>query len=347
MTILVASGCASGMPGWTWSYAINAVHGEVNYLVKAVPIENGLTDPTLTQDEKDKLALVIEARDYAVHVIGLNAGSAYQTFVNLHGEPLAWNLSASRGDAIEAYQWDIPFAGPMSYLGFFNVNDLIKERNYLVSQGYDTFGYELDAFSTLGLLPDPIASTMLQRSVARLVDTVMHELTHNTVWCNNDAVFSESLASFVGRTAGLQFLEQKFGSDSTILTDAKNSYDDDGCINAFLRKMVNDLQALYAQPISREEKLTQREPIFQAARDRFTAEVQPTLHNPELYKVYANFPYNNAFLLVNVRYNTDLQIFNDVFERNQNDWSATLAIFAAAAQTNDPFGYLRTYLGSN
>jgi predicted aminopeptidase len=340
------AGCGPGLPGWTFNYAVGAVNGELNYLSRAVPIEQGLDDPSLTQEQKDKLAFVIRARDYAEQVVGLNVGSSYRSFVNLNGQPLAWNLTASRADAIEPYTWQMPIVGPISYLGFFNHDDLIAERDWLRSIGYDTFNYELDAFSTLGLLPDPVSSSLLKRSLYSLADTVMHELSHNSVWTAQDASFSETMAMFVGRTAGLEFLAHEYGSDSPLLTSATNSYEDEARIDAFLQQIVADVQVLYAQPISLEEKFARREPIFQAARQRFAAEVQSTLHEPTRYGGYATFAYNNAFLLVSVRYNSDPQVFADVYDRNDHNWSATLAVFKEATQSSNPYESLRQYLST-
>lgn len=342
LTFLI--GCAPGMPFWTWTYALGAVNGEFNFLGQAVPIEDGLNDPSLTQEQKDKLAFVIKARDYAEQVVGLNVGSSYRTFVNLRDKPLAWNLTASHADAIQAYIWNLPVAGPISYLGFFRRDELIAERDRLNAAGYDTFVYELDAFSTLGLLPDPVSSALLKRSLPSLADTVMHELTHNTVWTGRDAVFSESLATFVGNTASMEFLEHEFGSGSPLIQQTLLEKEDQEIINAFLQEMVVELHELYSQPISSDEKRSRRELIFQANRERFTALVQPTLNDQVRYAGYGNFAYNNAFLLINVRYNSTPKLFAEVYELNNRDWASTLAVFRQATQTTQPYQYLQAYV---
>jgi predicted aminopeptidase len=338
------AGCGPGTTLWSWQYALGAVRGEMDYLGRAVPIEQGLEDPNLTDEQRAKLAFVIRARDYAEQSIGLNVGSSYRRFVNLNGQVLAWNLSGSRRDAIEAYLWQVPVLGPISYLGFFNHDEAAAERQRLLDAGYDTLLYEVDAFSTLGLLPDPVSSALLDRSYPGLADTVIHELLHNTVWVSRSTVYSESLATFVGRTGALQFIEQEYGAGADLLTQARNSYEDGDRINEFLKEMMAEVQALYAREIPSEEKIAGRETIFEAARQRFTVEVQPTLHSPALYAGYARVPYNNAFLLVNVRYNSDLGIFAEVFEATGRSWPEALAAFRQAGSETDPFAALRTWL---
>lgn len=346
LSFAALAGCTSA-EAWSWNYAFGAVVGELDYLSRAVPIEQGLDDPDLTQDQKDRLAFVIQARDYAEHVIGLNVGDSFRNFVNLRGEALAWNLSVSRKDAIEAYTWNLPLVGRMPYLGFFVYEEAIAERDRLIAEGYDTLLYELDAFSTLGLMPDPVASTLLDRSLPSLADTVVHELLHNTIWNPSQTVFNESLATFVGRRGSLDFLAFQFGSDSPLLTDAVSLQHDGDLVNAFLRQMEADVQALYAQDLPAEDKVTQREAIFEAARQRFKSEVQPTLRDPNRYGVYGTLNYNNAFLLVNVRYNSSLDLFERVHEAAGRDWAQSVDVFRQAAATSDPYGFLRDYLGAS
>lgn len=340
------SGCTAA-DAWSWNYALGAVGGELNYLSRAVPIEQGLEDPDLTQDQKDRLEFVIKARDYAEQMIGLNVGDSFRNFVNLEGQSLAWNLSVSRKDAIQAYTWNLPVVGPLPYLGFFNYDEAIAERDRLVSEGYDTLLYELDAFSTLGIMPDPVASTLLDRSLPSLADTVVHELLHNTIYNPSQTVFNESLATFVGRRGALDFLANEFGADSAIVIEAENGYADGDRINEFLKQMESDVQAVYAQDISGDEKISLREQVFEAARQRFRDEIQPTLRQPNRYGAYGQLNYNNAFLLVNVRYNNGLHIFEQVHESTGRNWAQSLDIFRQAASSSNPYGYLQSYLDAS
>ncbi|HOA72736.1 MAG TPA: aminopeptidase [Phycisphaerae bacterium] len=342
--VLLAGLTGCGADAWSWNYAIGAFLGELEYLSRAVPIEQGLEDPELTQEQKDRLEFVIRVRDYAESVIGLNVGDSFRQFVNLRGERLAWNLSASRKDALEPYLWNVPVAGEMPYLGFFKEAEALAERDRLVAAGYDTFLYELDAFSTLGVMPDPVASTLLERPLPSLADTVVHELLHNTIWKTGHAVFNESLATFVGRTGSMEFLAFEFGQDSDLLAEAQQLHENSDRIDAFLKQLAAEVEALYAQDIPSEDKIAQREAIFEAARQRFKTEVQPLLHNPEAYSGYGTLNYNNAFLLVNVRYNSELDLFADVYESTGRSWSASLEIFRQAAAASDPYAFLRTYL---
>jgi predicted aminopeptidase len=321
-------------------YELSAVGGEANLLLSAVPIDKALSDPTLTDEERSKLEFVVRARDFGKHVIGLNVGNSYQSFVNLHGKSLAWNLSASRKDRFESYIWNL-LIGPLPYLGYFNLDDAKKERDRLVGLGYDTVIYEIDAYSTLGLFPDPVVSPLLRRDLDSLADTVLHESTHNTISKLNDSNFNETVATFVGRTAGVQFLEQEFGTDSDIVKGAREGYEDADRLNAFLQTLTADLNELYNSDASSDDKVARRADVIAAAQSRYAADVLPLMHNQAGYSIYTTLALNNAFLLLNVRYNDGLDVFQQIFDLTGGDWSQALRIFSDAAAVDDSLGYMR------
>jgi len=87
-----------------------------------------------------------------------------------------------------------------------------------------------------------------------------------------------------------------------------------------------------------------REAIFAAERERFRTEVLPLMHNQAAYEAYTTLPINNAFLLTYTRYNTGLDVFAGIYELTGRNWGQTLALFAEAANTSDPIGYLQGIL---
>lgn len=329
-------------------YALTVTVGELHLLCAAVPIEAALeTDTSLTDEQREKLELIVRARDYAESTVGLHIGGSFRNFVNLHGEPLSWNLSASRKDAFEPFIWNLPVVGYIPYIGYFDQDDAIVERDRIAALGYDTYLYEVDAYSTIGLLPDPVASSLLDRSKGSLVDTVMHESLHNTIWSSRKVTFNESLATFVGRTAGIEFLLLEYGESDEIVDETRRSYEDTDRLNVFLLELVDELESLYESDRSSESKIADRNDIFEAARVRFNEDVLPLMNAPERFAFYGEYSLNNAFLLATVRYHSDQEVFEDVFEQCDRDWPCALAVFADAARSDDPLRTLQMRTADN
>lgn len=329
-----------GLAGCGDTYLGSIILGELKLLSSVRPIEEAVNDPGLDEEVRLKLAFVIRARDYARDVVGLHVGGSYQTFADLGDRSLAWNLSASRKDAFDPYIWRFPLVGSLPYIGFFSLDQAKAERDRLLAEGYDTLIYEIDAYSTVGQLPDPVTSALLRRNLASLADTVIHELTHNTIYAFNDITFNESLATFVGRTAGMDFLALEFGPDAPEIQQARLDYEDQDRFQAFLREMKDGLAAIYDTDLSFDEKMARREEFIAAAQQRFAFEVLPLMHDQEGYEGYATFPFNNAFILAHVRYNSDQDVFAAVYEKTGRDWAEAMRLYREAARSPDPTRHL-------
>jgi predicted aminopeptidase len=330
------------------AYVVQLAEGEAGVQGHVESIDSVLASGRLSDQDAAKLRYIVKVRDYAAQTIGLNVGRSYTTFYDTGSDPQAWNLSAARKDALVAKTWTFPVVGEVPYLAFFDENYMHTVEQQLIDQGYDTLTYALDAYSTLGVFDDPVRSTMLQRDVLSLAETIVHELLHNTIYRANDTNFNESLATFVGRQGAVEFLRAEFGPDSDLPGIAIAFYADTDIVNAFLTQLHDDLQAFYAQPLSKAEKIAGRDAVFQAARDRFVAEVQPTLHYPDSFGGYANLPTSNAWVLANYRYNLNLGVFASVYAATGNAWAAALDAFRAAAAANgDPIAYLQDWLGQH
>jgi predicted aminopeptidase len=346
--LALVAGCASLVGCDAVVYVAHVAEGQFGILGDTEPIDDVLASGRLSEEDEDKLRLIAKARQFAVETIGLNAGSSYTTFYDTSGAPLAFNLSAAQRDALVPYIWFFPIVGEVPYLGFFDEDYLRRVEQDLIDAGYDTFTYEVDAYSTLGLFEDPVRSTMLRRNRVSLAETIIHELLHNTVWRTGDTTFNESLATFVGRQGAMEFLEEEYGDEADWPVLAVELYADTDAVNAFLLELYSDLEAHYTRPLTAEAKINGREAVYQAARDRFAEELLPTLVHPDWFDSYADLPTNNAWMLGHHRYNLDLAVFEAVYAAVDGDWPAALSVFHAVANApKDPFDYLRNWLAEN
>jgi predicted aminopeptidase len=341
LVLALLSGCSPMGP-----YIFRQGVGQIGMMLSTEPIDDVLADGVLTPEQERKLRLIVETREFARGKLGLHVGGSFRLYHDTGGKPVAYNLSAARKDALVSKSWRFPLVGSIDYLGYFSRADADAAAARLERDGYDTYIYGVDAYSTLGWFSDPVQSSFLKRSEGDLVETVIHELAHNTVYASGQSTFNESLATYVGRRGARRFFEQRAAEGRATLAELEQSYADRELITTWMTATEATLREYYAQDIPSAEKIAGREAIFQAARDRFAGEVQPALKAPDRYRTWAKLPTNNAFVLLHRRYNLDLDVFAAADERSGGDFAKFLDVLRAAAKTSDPFAYLRQVAGS-
>jgi len=330
--------------GVDWGYVLGAAGGQIDILWNSVPLSQATESAALTLEQRSKLALIRDARMYAAETIGLHVADNFTLFYDSGGAPVAFNVSACRKDAFDLSSWTFPIVGTVPYLGFFDRPAADAKYDELAAQQLDVFMYEIDAYSGLGFFPSVVLSPVLERSEISLTDTVFHELLHSTIWRPNDTTFNESLATFVGRTAAVEYLTHSYPEQPELAQLAVEQFEDADRFNAFILALFNELDGFYASDLPSEDKIANREALFQAGRDRFASEVQPLMNHPDGYAWVQDLPTNNAYLLGVRRYNLDLDVFEDVFHATGEDWPASLQVCRAAAPAPDPYAYLRSWL---
>jgi predicted aminopeptidase len=336
---LSALGCGLDVP-----YLLPQISGQYDILVNSVSIEKALQNGDLTEEQAERMELLLDARSFARDTIGLETEDAYKLYFDTGDGPVAYNVSACVKHAFVPKTWTFPLVGTVPYLGYFNWPQAAQKVNELTAQGYDVLHYEVDAYSTLTFLPDPVFSGMLDRNPLSIVDTVCHELTHRTVWHPGNTTFNESLATWVGQTGAVQFFQERYPDQPETAQTAVDWYADMARYNEFIFSLYEDLQAFYEQDIPWQEKLAGREAVYQAARDRFVREILPQMNLPDSFTGVADLPTNNAWILANVRYNQNLDLFESVHEATGRNWPDTLDVFRAAANAGYPYDYIRGWL---
>jgi predicted aminopeptidase len=123
-------------------------------------------------------------------------------------------LVRTRPGSLDAVGWWYPFLGRLPYRGYFDVERAEREARRLREEsGYDVCVSPVTAYSTLGWLDDPVTSPMLGRGAANLVETLLHELVHATVFIDGDADFNEGVALFIGPEAAIRYFARQTPGD--------------------------------------------------------------------------------------------------------------------------------------
>jgi predicted aminopeptidase len=329
---LTGSACSPG-------YVLRAAWEEAKILNARKPIARIVADTATDWETRDKLLLVLQARQFAADSLGLNAGDSYTLFSRVESDTLVMVLSAAHRDRFEPHTWWFPIVGSVPYKGFFDPQDALKEQRRLEARGFDTYLRPSAAFSTLGWFNDPLLSTLLRYDRISLANTVIHEIFHNTFYAPGQAVFNETLANFVGGRAAIEFFCRRDGPEAQTCRTAVGMWEDDLRFGAFLETLIADLRALYARAdLTTDDKLRERERLFADAQRRFAEEVRPHLQ-VDTFASFTREPLNNATLISRHIYYDRLGLFEEVYRARGGDFERAMADIIVAARGNkaDPY----------
>jgi len=318
-------------------YVVRAGVAESHVLSRRRAIADVIADPATSDRDREKLRLVTQARDFASHVLHLDAGHSFTSYSWVESDTLLLVVSAARKDRFEPHTWWFPIVGRVPYKGFFDFDAALREAAGLEKRGFDTYVRPSPAFSTLGFFDDPLLNTSLRADPVALAATVIHELLHNTVFVPSAIAFNESLASFVGDRGAIELFCSRDGPDSATCLRASLDWQDNLVFGQFLTRLVDDLEALYARSdLDSTGKVDHRTRVFDEARVRFDVVVEPQLHRS--FRGYMNRPINNAMLIGTRLYYRRLDLFEELFGQCGRDLPATVAAIRAAVSRNgDPW----------
>jgi len=328
--LLVHAGCAEV------GYYLHLARGQVRITLARRSLNDVLADSTTSSELRDKLLLVEEIRRFAGDEVGLHgATSNYTDYYDTGGQPIAWNVSASPPDRFESYRWSFPLVGALPYKGYFQRQHAVAERDRLVELGYDAIASGVPAYSTLGYLSDPVLSTMIDGPEDRLVEVVLHELTHATVYVEDETDYNESVASFVGKVGSLTFLAQRYGENSEQVEQTRLRRADAAAFQSFLRGVTAQLDSLYESGLPRPQILLQRVRLFDEAKQQYSNRRQ-TLGGGR-YDGFLNWELNNARLLSYRRYHSHFDRFDAVLTRVHGKLATAVIAFVTCGDAEDPW----------
>jgi len=266
LIILLISLASGVFYGEMISYGIQQGIGQFHILYNAVPIADLLSDPNYPEDNKEKLRLIQEIREFAIDSLGLNDSESYKKLFDQEGQPVLWVITAVKPFEMKPYEWYFPFLGGLGYKGFFNKEKAIVEEQELMELDYDTDLGAVNAWSTLGYFNDPILSNMLSKSPGGLARLIIHELTHGTLYAKGEDSFNENLATFVGDNGAIVFMKHKYGENSMELKRYVGAIEDIRKYSEHMTHGTTLLDSLYAtmkeKSYSYEEKVSLKEGLI-------------------------------------------------------------------------------------
>ncbi|MFI5363661.1 MAG: aminopeptidase [Elusimicrobiota bacterium] len=311
-------------------YVARSAAGHAGLLWRRRSIDKTISDPRTQPELKRKLELVVAVRAFAFDRLKLKRSHDFETWSPVEGPALTWLVEASARARLETYLFHFPLIGSFPYQGYFRRDLADREAAALERKGYDATVSGAAAYHTGLPIADPVPSTLLAYGDGALADTLIHELTHGTVYFKNRSDFDEALACWVGARGAAEYLTARDGANGAALKE----YLDDGAAGetreALYRELRGRLAALYDGPGTDAEKLEKRKDVFEWARAQAKSRGLAPLREP----------LNNAVVLSHALYAPDFAPFDALFEKSGRDWSRTIAALKMLDR-RDPFSALR------
>jgi predicted aminopeptidase len=317
------------LPGCRLTYLFQVAEGQYHLLNGAVPLGEAMKNDSLDQNQRAHLALVQSIKEFGETELGLKKTSCYQT-VNLDPhQPTIYVVSACPKDRLDPVTWWFPVVGNMPYLGFFDLESARLEKKKLLGKDLDVYIGAAEAYSTLGWFKDPLTLNLIGASTLDFVETILHEMTHATLYMKGQGEFNEGLATLVGKEGALLFMERTFGPSHPLSQEARKSIHDERLFSSFLSSLIDELNHVYQSPLTYQEKLVEREKVFASSLERF--KLLKSQFQTQRFVPFERAPMNNAFLVSVAVYHRPFLLFERALHRrghsvkNMLQWLKSMA----------------------
>lgn len=274
-------------------YYAQAVQGHVKILWARRSIDHLLAEASTPSALKERLRLVQDIRDFASRELHLPDNDSYRSYADIKRVDVVTNVVAAPEFSLQPVTWCFPFAGCVSYRGYYDPLDAEIFAASLRQQGYDVDLYGVSAYSTLGWFDDPVLNTFLDRSEAALAGLIFHELAHQQLYVKDDSSFSEAFAEVVEGEGVKCWLAHRGKSRPTASVEGENRQQ--AFVNLLLQSR-RELELLYGSGKSAEVMREEKRNIFSQLHQRYE------LLRDQEWKGYRGFdrwferPVNNARL---------------------------------------------------
>lgn len=322
------------LTGCQLPYYLRNAYGQAEILWSREDIQDALARQDLSDEDKKRLQIVQEVRKFAQDQFDINTKKNYGTFVQLNRPFVTYVVNASEAWALKTFEWNYFIVGKMPYKGFFREDLAEKEKQTLLNKGLDVHLRGVTAYSTLGWFRDPILSSMLRGKEHDLVNLIIHESVHATLYIKNSADFNEQLATFIGNKGTEIFYRQKEGPESKTLRIIENENHDDRVFSDFISeeiKLLKEWYNTYQGP---------KDPSIKAQRlkeiqSRFESHAAPRMKTNN-YSRFPEIELNNARLSLYKTYMSDHSKFEKLLTQVNNDLKSFIRLVMPLEDSKDP-----------
>jgi len=236
--------------------------GQLSLINDQVPLRAAVaheTDP----ERRRLLAEVPSILAFAEDVVGLRPANSYQGYYETERTGLTYVVTACERLRFEPYHWWFPIVGTVEYRSYWDESEAIAAASELEAAGYDTYVSPSRAYSSLGILRDPVVTTMLRDGLLGLTEVLIHELSHARLFVPGQTAWNEALASFVGERGAERYFEGARFAGTSLHALMQQRAARRIEFERLTAEAYAALEALYASELPAERKLELRRVRFE------------------------------------------------------------------------------------
>ena len=311
------------LPLLSGCYFVQLADGQLALLNEQRPLAEAYADEA-DPERKRLMALVPDIRAYASQVVQMRPGRSYAGYFETEAEGITNVLVAAEKTRFEPYTWWFPIAGEVPYKSYFVEDDARAEEAELAAAGYDTWVGHATAYSTLGILRDPVTTVMMQRGVPGFVEVMFHEMAHARLYVPGQTDWNEQLASFVGQQAARDYIASRFTGDAVVLEEMELLFERRARLEERVAETIAELEVLYDRGGAPAVILRARRPIL----DALQRDLQALYPEAEPEKLVMN----NARLMQYRRYDRSSEEMEALWKQAGASWVAFWKLAEARAE---------------
>jgi len=309
---LVTSACS------TLGYYSQSISGQLDVMQRRQPIEALLDSDMTPLDLKARLSAALSMRRFASAVLKLPDNGSFTRYADL-GRPYAvWNVFAAPELSLDLQEWCYPFAGCVTYRGYFAEDKARAHADALRTRGFDVYYGGVAAYSTLGWFEDPLLNTVTGYRDAQLAGLIFHELAHQQLYIPGDTLFNEGFATAIEHEGVRRWLEQQADAEKTGDYAAYRRHQD--AFHALVARTRAQLQTAYAGEQSDEEKRRLKKHYLDAMRAEYIR-MKHSWGGDNSYDAWFAGDLNNARLGAVNAYRAYVPLFEALFDASGRDFS--------------------------
>lgn len=311
---IFSSGCSS------LYYFFQAGKGQLALLNHGKPIEEVMKDPTSDPKLVSLLGRISEVKKFGDQ-FGIKPTPNYSEYVKLDRDAVVYVVTVCDPLEFKVKIFSFPIAGSFNYIGWFKKEDAIEFAKKFELEGLDIDVRGAAAYSTLGWFRDPLLSTMIPKvdgviqsdALADLVNVVIHESVHATIYLKDQSYFNESLAVFVA-----DHLTRKYFEMNGMLNSPEYKSYLEGKVRGDktrkrMLKAYHDLKTIYDSALSPNEKKEKKRAYLELLQKE--AGIKRPISNATIiqFKTYSDS--NHGFEELLAREKGDIRAFLGVLSK--------------------------------